>query len=123
MNLKPKEELENTNPAYQFVGYDACGNREYLVKVKENTHSNKTATNLDDYLFDDWDFEDDAPEDKNEKNDMMLTPENDFTDTNLTAEQFFQLDYKYSLYLLYRYIQKIDLSLQSLQEVLKDGNK
>ena len=121
--LKNKAEMENTNPAYQFVGYDACGNREYLVNVKENTHSNKTATNLDDCLFDGWDFEDDAPENENDKNDVMHTPENVEDDKTLTRNDFFRMDWKETQYQLYRLLVNISSSLSNNQEVAKQNDK
>ena len=122
MNLKPKE-LENTNPAYQFVGYDACGNREYLVNVKENTYSNKTATNLDDCLFDGWDFEDDAPENENDKNDVMHTTEIVEDNKTLKRNDFFKMEWKEAQYQLYRLLVNISSSLSDIKEVAKDGNK
>lgn len=122
MNLKPRE-LENMNSAYQFVGYDDCGNKEYLVNVKENTHSNKTATNLDDCLFDGWDFEDDAPENENDKNDVMHTPEIIEDDKTLTRNDFFKMEWKEAQYQLYRLLVNISSSLSDIKEVAKDGNK
>lgn len=122
MNLKPRE-LENMNSAYQFVGYDDCGNKEYLVNVKENTHSNKTATNLDDCLFDGWDFEDDAPENENDKNDVMHTPEIIEDDKTLTRNDFFKIEWKEAQYQLYRLLVNISSSLSDIKEVAKDGNK
>ena len=121
--LKNKAEMENTNPAYQFVGYDACGNREYLVNVKENTHSNKTATNLDDCIFDGWDFEDDAPENENDKNDVMHTPEIVEDDKILTRNDIFRMDWKETQYQLYRLLVNISSSLSDIQEVAKQNDK
>lgn len=117
--LKNKAEMENTNPAYQFVGYDACGNREYLVNVKENTHSNKTATNLDDCLFDGWDFEDD----KSAENEVARTPDYTDDDKILTRNDFFRMDWKETQYQLYRLLVNISSSLSDIQEVAKQNDK
>lgn len=123
MNLKPKEELEIANPAYKFMGYDDCGNKEYLVNVKENTHSNKTATNLDDYLPDCWDFEDEASENEIEKNDLIHTPEITDDEKILTRNDFFRMDWKEAQYQIYRLLVNISSSLSDMKEVAKDGNK
>ena len=119
MNLKPKEELENTNPAYQFVGYDACGNREYLVNIKENNNSNKTVSYLDDCLFDGWEFEDD----KISNNNVDRTPDYTDDDKILTRNDFFRMDWKETQYQLYRLLVNISSSLSDIQEVAKQNDK
>ena len=120
MNLKPKE-LENINSAYRFIGYDDCGNKEYLVNVEENTHSNKTVSNIDDALFDGWDFEDNVSE--NEKNEPMNTPYFTGNDKFLTQNDFYKLDWKETQYQIYRLLVNISSSLSNIQEVAKDGDK
>ena len=85
--LKNKTKLENENQAYKFIGYDTCGNREFLVNVKENTEQSKSTYDIDDGLLDDYDYEYDEIE--NDKKDGISTSVNDFKDTDLTAEKFF----------------------------------
>ena len=138
MNLKPAEEKK-------IIYADPEGYEKWHAEMRKREYESKWYNQPDAFLFDDeqsyleWKNSGvDYLEWKNKSGDLSdfleddytfpddntcNTPESGFTDTNLTAKQFFELDYKYSLYLLYKYIQKIDLSIQSLQEVAADGNK
>ena len=117
--LVNKADMENTSPAYQFMGYDACGNKEYLVNVKENVKSNRVVINLDDGLFDDWEFEDDTIK----NNEVQRTP--DYTDDNkiLTRNDFFRMEWKETQYQIYRLLVNISSSLSDIQDVANKKEK
>jgi len=92
--LKNKAEMEILSPAYKFVGYDDNGNREFLVNIKENNHSNKTVKNLDDGLLDDelsddyfdCEWREEPPKDEN----------------SLTQIDFMRMDFRECEYHLYK---------------------
>lgn len=128
MNLIPKEQQKNiyANPEeYSRQREERRRNSDpdawradpdsWVFDDKETYLSWKNGDiDLSDYLEEGNYFPDDS---------IKTTPENEFEDNNLTAKQFFDLDFRYSQYLLYRYLQKIELSLQSIYEVLSDGTK
>ena len=117
--LKNKDWNENTNSAYQFMGFDDFGNKEYLVNINENNHSNKTATNLDDCLFDDWEFEDNSTINK----EVESTP--DYMNDNkiLTRNDFYRMEWKETQYQIYRLLVNISSSLSDIKEVPKENEK
>lgn len=120
--LKNKEELKDTNSAYKFIGYDDQGNREYLVNIKENTHSKKDELNYDDFVFDDldydWDFDDTTV-----NNEVERKPDYIDDDRILTRNDFFRMEWKETQYQIYRLLVNISSSLSNVQEVAKQNNK
>ena len=92
------------------MGFDDFGNKEYLVNIKENTYSNKTAINLDDCLFDDWEFEDNSAV----NNEVENTPDYANDDKILTRNDFFKMDWKETQYQIYRLLVNISSSLSDI---------
>ena len=112
--ISERKRLDEVNPAYRYIGKEN-GYDMYVVPVRENK-SVKKETNLDDYLLEDeelpkeyynYSLDDEEKKDK-EKN-------------NYTKNDFFRMEYKDCMYVLYKQMSSLYSSLSVIQEVINNG--
>ena len=91
--------------------------------VRENKEEKKEIE-LDESLFDDWDFDDDWKETKKEQRyNWDDTPEPAPDENNLSENDFYKMDWKKAQYQIYRLLVNISSSLSDVKEVPKENEK
>ena len=90
---------------------------DWKTKPKKNI-------DLDEALLDDWSFDDNQQETKKEQRyDWESTPENEIDIYHLTENDFFKMDWRRKLFVLYRLLLNISSFLSDIKEVSKENEK
>ena len=119
-----KKVVKEINPLGQVFIHHFVAIKEDEKKNIKHKYTTKPTDELDALLLDDWNFDDNQQETKQKKNyDWDDTPDSEQDEKNISENDFYKMNWRKSLYLIYKLLVNISSSLSNIQEVGKENNK